>query len=110
EAHNASVKSRTIRRPKYEALGLITAAQALHTLGRTHEAIGNARRAVAVARETADPALLLQALDALIKLDGDDRLAAEACALADRILAALPDETMGRRFTNSEVVQRIRRP
>jgi len=59
--------------------------------------------------QTADPALLLQAIDTLLTLDGDDPLAAEARALSDRILAALPDETMRRRFTKSETVQRILR-
>jgi tetratricopeptide (TPR) repeat protein len=108
EAQEGSALSRSRRRPKYEALGLITAAQALSGLGRTHEAIENARRAIAVARPTADPALLLQAVDALLTLDGNDPLAGEARDLTHRILAALPDETMRGRFTNSEVVQRIR--
>ncbi len=94
---------------KYEALGLITSATALHRLGRTREAIADARHAVAVARRTSDPALLLQAIDTLLALDGDDPLAAEARVLNGRILAALPDETMRRRFTESEVVQRILR-
>jgi hypothetical protein len=49
------------------------------------------------------------ALDALLALDGNDELAVEARALSDRIAVALPDETMRRRFTESEAVQRIRR-
>lgn len=109
EARNSSNLSRARRRPKYEALGLITAARALQGLSRTYEAIEEARRALAVARQTADPALVLQAIDILIALDGDDQLAAEGLALTDRILSALPDETMRRRFTAAEVVQRIRR-
>lgn len=109
EAREGSLQSRARRRTKYEALGLITSATALHRLGRTREAIADARDAVAIARRTSDPALLLQAIDTLLALDGDDPLAAEARALNGRILAALPDETMRRRFTESEVVQRILR-
>jgi tetratricopeptide (TPR) repeat protein len=109
EARDGSIQSREKRRPKYEALGLITAASALAGLGRTREAIADARRAIVVARQTADPALLLQAIDTLLTLDGDDPLASEARALTGRILAALPDETMRRRFTESEIVQRILR-
>jgi tetratricopeptide (TPR) repeat protein len=108
EARHGSALSRSRRRPKYEALGLITAAHALNGLGRTHQAIEKARSAIAVARPTADPALVLQAADALLTLDGNDPLADEARGLTSRILAALPDETMRRRFTNSEVAQRIR--
>jgi hypothetical protein len=109
EAREGSFQSRARRRTKYEALGLITSATALHRLGRTLEGITDARHALAVARRTSDPALILQAIDTLLALDGDDQLAAEARALNGRILAALPDETMRRRFTQSEVVQRILR-
>jgi hypothetical protein len=109
ESGHGSALSRSKRRPKYEALGLITAAHALNGLGRTHQAIEKARSAITVARPTADPALLLQAADALLALDGNDPLADEARGLTSRILAALPDETMRSRFTNSEVAQRIRR-
>ena len=109
EAGEGIDQSRARGRPKYEALGLITRAHALHGLGRTRDAIADARRAVVVARGTADPALLLLALDALLALDGDDESSAEARALDVRISCALPDETMRQRFTESEVVQRVRR-
>jgi hypothetical protein len=100
-------QSRTRRRPKYETLGLATRARALHVLGRTHEAIADAQRSVAVARQTSDPALLLVAIDVLLTLDGRDELANEARALAVRILDALPNETMRRRFSESEIGQRV---
>ena len=109
EAGDGIDQSRGRGRPKYEALGLITRAHALHGLGRTRDAIADARRGVVVARSTADPALLLLALDAVLALDGDDESAAEARALEVRIASALPDETMRQRFTESEVVQRVRR-
>jgi hypothetical protein len=95
------------RRPKYEALGLVTRAHSLHALGRTHDAIADARRAVVLARETSDPALLLLRFDALLGFDGSDELAAEARALTDTILRALPDSRMRERFSTLEVAQRV---
>ena len=109
EASEAIVQSRAKQRCKYEALALITRARALRGLGRTHDAISDARLGVVVARGTADPALLLLALDALLALDGDDQACAEAHTLEISISRALPDETMRQRFGGSEVVQRLRR-
>jgi DNA-binding winged helix-turn-helix (wHTH) protein/tetratricopeptide (TPR) repeat protein len=109
EASEGIRQSQTRGRPKYETLGLIARAQALHGLGRSHDAIAGARDAVSVARGTADPALLLLALDALLYLDGDDASSAEARALDAQISFALPDQTMRQRFGESEVVQRLRR-
>ena len=94
-------------RIKYEALGQITAARALRALGRTHEAITHARDALAVARPSSDPALLLWALNVLLALDGDDALAREARTVSDSIRLELPDEAMQRRFAESELVQTI---
>ena len=93
---------------KYETLGLVTRAQALHALGRTREAIADARRSVEIARATIDPALLLTALDTMLRIEGNDESAAEARSVSDRILIALPDETMRKRFMEAEVVQRVR--
>jgi predicted ATPase/predicted Ser/Thr protein kinase len=109
EASEGISQSQMRGRPKYEALGLITRAHALHGLGRTRDAIADARQGVIVARGTADPALLLVAFDALLTLDGNDELSAEARALDASISSALPDETIRQRFTESEVVQRVRR-
>jgi len=109
EATEGINRSQTKGRPKYEALGLIARAHALHGAGRTHDAVADARDAVSVARGTADPALLLLALDALLELDGDDASSAEARALDAQISFALPDQTMRQRFSQSEVVQRVRR-
>jgi hypothetical protein len=109
EATDGIDQSRTKRRPKYEALGLITRAHALHSLGRTYDAIVDARLAVSVARRTGDPASLLLALDAVLSLDGDDESAAEAPRVRDRILMALPDEQTKRGFSESEVVRRLAR-
>jgi tetratricopeptide (TPR) repeat protein len=94
-------------RIKYEALGHVTAARALRALGRTREAIAHARDALAVARPSADPALVLWTLNALLALDGDDALADEARTVSAAIRFELPDESMQRRFDESELVQAI---
>ena len=109
EAATAAAQSRALPRPKYEALALMTSARALGELDRIHEAAENARRAVAFARRTGDPALVLSALDVLLALDGDDALLAEARTLIGSITAALAkaDETMRSRFATSETVRRI---
>lgn len=109
EASEGIRQSQARGRPKYEALGLITRAHALHGVGRTHDAVADARHGLSVARGTADPALLLLALDALLALDGDDASSAEARALDAQISSTLPDQTIRQRFTESEVVQRLRR-
>jgi hypothetical protein len=109
EAATAAARSHALPRPKYEALALITSARALGELHRTREAVANARRAIAFARRTGDPALLLLALDVLLALDGDDALLAEARTLIGGITAALAaaDETMRSCFVTSEIVRRI---
>jgi tetratricopeptide (TPR) repeat protein len=94
-------------RIKYEALGHITAARALGALGRTREAIAHARDALAVARRSSDPALLLWTLNVLLALDGNDALAGEARTVSAAIKLELPDESMQRRFDESELVQAI---
>lgn len=109
EATEGIDRCRRVTRPKYEVLGLVTRALALRQTGRTREAIVDARQAVQIARATEDPALLLRALDAWLQLDGDDAGAAEARSTSARILDGLPDETLRRRFRDSEVAQRVQR-
>jgi DNA-binding winged helix-turn-helix (wHTH) protein len=109
EASEGIRQSQAKERPKYEALGLITRAHGWHGVGRTYNAVADARAGVSVARRTADPALLLLALDALLALDGDDASSAEARALDAQISSALPDQAIRQRFSESEVVQRVRR-
>ncbi len=87
-------ESRRRGRVKYEVLGLSTRARALHALGRTRESIETLRTAVAVARPVGDPSLFLRAAVALLDLDGDDVLAAEAAATVGRIACTLPDARM----------------
>jgi tetratricopeptide (TPR) repeat protein len=107
EAIEAIAQSRRYGRRKYEVLGLTTRAEALMRLGRRQEAIVDARLAISIARAMEDPALGLQTLDLLIRLDGDDTLAAEARTVRNRIFEALPDEELGRRVGLWPVAQRI---
>jgi hypothetical protein len=109
EAAEGIRQSQLKKRPKYEALGLMTRTHALHGLERTLEAIADARAAVSIARGTGDPALILVTLDTLLAIDGDDELAAEARALDARISSALPDDLIRQRFAESPIVQRARR-
>ena len=53
--------------------------------------------------------LLLRALDVYLLVGGGDELLAEARSVGLRISEALPDETMRRRFNESETMQRILR-
>ena len=95
------------KRAKYQVLALVTHAQALGKLGRTREAIGDLQSAVQLARPQADPALLLPSVAALLALNGNDQLAAEARATVGRIRAHLPTEEMRRRpnrFVSSDAL------
>lgn len=97
-AHDAIAQSRARGRVKYEASGLATRAQALIALNRTTEALADLRAALALARPLGDPALFLRTAAALLAVDGDDALAAEAGAARERIATALPDPDLRRRF------------
>jgi class 3 adenylate cyclase/tetratricopeptide (TPR) repeat protein len=97
-AEDAIARAGRANRVKYRAAGLGTRALALDALGRTKEAIADLRGAVALARPTGDPAMFLRAAAALLTIDGDDALAAEARRAAERIAGALPDDEMRRRF------------
>jgi tetratricopeptide (TPR) repeat protein len=97
-ASEAITQCRARGRVKYEVLSLITRGEALSMLGRTHEAITDVQRAVALARPVGDPVLLLRAINGLLPLDGSDALAGDAAATLARIVDALPDADERRRF------------
>jgi tetratricopeptide (TPR) repeat protein len=99
--------SRATGRVKYEVDGLAARGKALAGLGRKHEAIATLQEAAALARPVGDPALLLRAATALLGVEGNDALAAEAGSAAQRMAAALPEGEMRRRFEASEPVQLI---
>jgi tetratricopeptide (TPR) repeat protein len=107
-ASEAIAESHARGRVKYEVAGLGSRGQALAALGRAKEAIAELRRPVAAARPVDDPAMFLGAATALLAIEGDDALAAEARSAADRIAAALPDEAMRRRFEAAAPVRRLR--
>ena len=86
----------------------MTRARAQHTLGRTRDAVPDVERALGLARTVGDPILLLQAITTALAVEGSDTLATEAYALVARITDALPDDTMRRRFQESELVQQVR--
>jgi len=50
----------------------------------------------------------LSALDALLGIEGDDAALAEAQGLTAGIPRALPNDTIRRHFTDSEIVRRLR--
>ena len=79
-------------RVKYEVLGLGTRASALLALGRTRESIDSLRTAVTLARPMGDAPLFLRAAVPLLQVHGEDALAVEVAATAQRIAASLPDQ------------------
>jgi tetratricopeptide (TPR) repeat protein len=101
---NAIAHSQPRGRVKYQAFGLETRAKALHALGRTHEAIADLKKAVDMIRAIGDPAIFLRVATSLLAIEGDDALLAETQAMAQRIIANLPDEEMRRRFEAAEPV------
>jgi tetratricopeptide (TPR) repeat protein len=107
-AEQSIQQSQRRERVKYQVSGLVTRGQALATRQRGAEAIRDFQLAVDLARPLGDPALFLRAAAALLALDGDGDLAAEARAAARRIAAALPDAAMRGRFLAAEPVRRLR--
>ena len=102
--------SRAKQRVKYVVAALGTRGEALAALGRKKEAIADLHTAVELARSLKDPAMLLKTAAALMTLDGDETLAAEAGVAAERIIAALPDAELRRRFEAAEPVRLVLAP
>jgi tetratricopeptide (TPR) repeat protein len=107
-ADDAIAQAQQRGRVKYEALGMQTHAQALAALGRTKEAIAELRSAVERARPVGDPALFLRAATALLAIEGDDALLAEARVTIDRMAAALPVD-LRRIFLDAEPARLVAR-
>jgi DNA-binding CsgD family transcriptional regulator len=107
-ANKAMELARSMGRPKYEVLALTARGSALAGLGRKREGIAEMRQAIEVARLTGDPATFLSASAALLTLEGDDALAAEALRASERMLANLP-ENMRAPLEAAEAVQLVRR-
>jgi tetratricopeptide (TPR) repeat protein len=101
----AIAQSQARGRVKYHAFGLETRSRALAGLGRKHEAIVDARRAVELVRPIKSPALFVRAAAALLDLDGDDALLAEARTAAQSIAGALPNAEIRRCFWAAEPIR-----
>jgi tetratricopeptide (TPR) repeat protein len=101
--------ARDFGRVKYQVLALKTRGQALAARGSTAAALGDLRSAVDIARATSDPALFFQAAASLLTVEGDDTLAQEAHAAAERIRTALPTEEMRQSFEAAEPVRHVAR-
>jgi tetratricopeptide (TPR) repeat protein len=97
--------SRRHGRVKYEAAGMRTRALALATGGRVREAIAGLNQALALARSTGDPAHILRVATAVLRIDGEDTLAADARAIAHRVLHELPTGPLRHRFLDAEPLQ-----
>ena len=94
-------------RPKYESAASATRAQALVALGRKGEAVADLSTAVGVARGTADPAMFIRVAATALRIEPDASLAADAHERVGRVLSALSDSPLRRRFEDSEAVQFI---
>jgi tetratricopeptide (TPR) repeat protein len=102
-------QSRLRGRVKYQVAGLVTRGQTLVAMGQVRQGIADLRRAVGLARQLGDPALLLRATAAMLALDGNDRLLVEARATLETVAAALPDEEMLRCFLASDQARLVKR-
>jgi tetratricopeptide (TPR) repeat protein len=106
-AHKCVIESRSRHRLKYEALASITHGRALFKLGETSSAIEDAARSVTLARRLGDPPILIEALSALLQIDGNDALLAEACLSIESVRNNLSDEVLRTRFLESETIRSI---
>lgn len=87
-------------RPKYQALGLATRALARGQLGM-RQAADDAHAAVAVAQRLSDPAVLLQCLGVLLKLDGNSDILRQWERTVRLVLAGLTHERLRQTFLAS---------
>ena len=86
------VMRRASGRKKYEAAALTTRARAQYALGRTREAIQDAKSACVIARKVGDPALAVRTFAPLLPVIGDNALLHELRQRTAMILEALPGE------------------
>jgi hypothetical protein len=106
-ANTGIAQSRARHRVKYEALGLITRARTRRQSGDIPAAVQDAASAVEIARRLGDPAVLIAALAAHLNVEGNDMLRAEARSSIERVLQALPDERLRKKFLASENVRQV---
>ena len=106
-AEEVITESRARGRIKYAVAGLQARGQALAAQGQTRSAIASLQRAVAQARPVGDPAMLLRSAAALLAVEGNDALLAEARAEAARIVAALPTAELVAHFNQAALVRQL---
>ena len=106
-AEIAVMKGRQRARAKYEVSALEVRARALAAAGRQHDGIALLRHALELVRPMGVPVLLVRVASALVSLDGDDALLAEARATAEKLYSALPTEPMRRRFLDASCVHAL---
>lgn len=107
-AEDSIAQARQRGRLKYEVLAMQARAQARAGQGHVNEAIVGLRAALALARDTGDPALFLRTAASLLPIAGDDALLAEARASVKRISTALPDD-LRRVFLDTDPVWLVSR-
>jgi tetratricopeptide (TPR) repeat protein len=101
-------QSQERNRPKYAISGLIVRAEASRALRNEHAARTDLRLALEGTRSIGDPALFIRAAAAQLSMQHDQRLAREARAAVDRVVAALPSEEARVHFLTALPVQTIR--
>jgi hypothetical protein len=106
-AHDTIEQSRRLGRVKYQVLGLEIQAKALAGCGQKRAAMTRLQRAVALARPTGDPAMVLRPLLALLALEDDEGLLRAAQAYANTMQVALPDAEWTQRFLAAEQLRTL---
>lgn len=107
DAADETVQQSRNHRPKYEALGLLTAARGRQKLGEDAAAHRDVAAALSIARTLEDPGVTLRALAAHIHIAGNDELVAEARAITGGVLAHLSDKQLRSRFLSSDIAAPI---
>lgn len=108
-ANEARAQSARRGRVKYEVVALGTLGRALGSQGQTDAAVARLREALALAQSLGDPLLLLQMAAALLPLEGDAALLADARAAIAHIAGSLSDAALTQAFQASAPVQLIER-
>jgi tetratricopeptide (TPR) repeat protein len=97
-ADEAISRGRATGRVKYIVAGMVVRGQALANQGHRDKALGDLRTAVKRARKLGDPGVFLRAAAALLAVEGDDTVSAEARAVAQQTAASLPTLNLREQF------------
>jgi tetratricopeptide (TPR) repeat protein len=108
-ATSGIAESRARLRRKYEVLGLLTRACALHGLRRANDAIADVGRAAELAASTGDPALELRVLATGLAIEPAETDAVRAAPLVESIKREIADTPFAASFVASEPVALVRK-